>query len=175
MFQFKNFALRDADTKACSRAEKKVLNQDWREDDEIDSEWSEVTSINDKVVFENVTSSSESHSDSDSKKTPKKESKPDSEKTAVEKAIEDSEKRAKEKHNEETEEVVLFLVEDFEDIDDDLKAEIVVQRTRDHLNGHGADSDNKAVRTIIITHKNELNAIKPSLADECMKLLAEGK
>ncbi|MEA4956918.1 hypothetical protein SDC9_07463 [bioreactor metagenome] len=46
MIQFKKFAVRDAETKADNRAQKKILNQEWREEDEIKSEKEEVEMVN---------------------------------------------------------------------------------------------------------------------------------
>lgn len=156
MFQFKNFAIRDATTKARARAQKAVLNQDWREQFEIDSEMEEVTEVNNnkKVTYEPV-------------ETPK-----DKPKSFIEKALENEAEKAEEVKEEIT---VLFIAEDFEEVPENELASTVIKRTKDHLNATTGDSDNKAIRTIIMTHKDELNSIKLALADECMKLLNEGK
>jgi uncharacterized protein YqeY len=44
--RFKNFSLRDAVTKACRIASLKILNKEWRDQEEIESEAAEVNSIN---------------------------------------------------------------------------------------------------------------------------------
>ena len=44
--RFKNFSLRDAVTKACRIASLKILNKDWRNQEEIESETAEVKSVN---------------------------------------------------------------------------------------------------------------------------------
>ena len=44
--RFKNFSLRDAVTKACRIASLKILNKDWRNQEEIESETSEVRLVN---------------------------------------------------------------------------------------------------------------------------------
>ncbi|MDR1818795.1 MAG: hypothetical protein LBR15_00920 [Methanobrevibacter sp.] len=61
MARFKSFSVRDAETKAYTRAYKKLLNQDWREKDEIDYEDEEVQKVNknkpvrkEEVKFEEV-------------------------------------------------------------------------------------------------------------------------
>jgi len=83
------------------------------------------------------------------------------------------------KENKEHEtEGVLFRGEDFEGIEDDKLASEIITRTKDHLNGHGSESNTTAVRKIIKARKDELNNLresKPNLFEECWKLTAGGK
>lgn len=49
MTRTQNFAIRDAETKAMARAQRKVLNYDWRETDEIESEKNEIKQVEDSI------------------------------------------------------------------------------------------------------------------------------
>jgi hypothetical protein len=50
--RFRNFSVRDAESKASSRAQKKLLQQEWREEEEIQSEAAEVVIIAEEQVPE---------------------------------------------------------------------------------------------------------------------------
>ncbi|MDR2831160.1 MAG: hypothetical protein LBB45_09070 [Methanobrevibacter sp.] len=51
MVRFKTFAVRDATTKAMNIAQRKILNQDWREQEEVQMEESDIKKVNDDKKF----------------------------------------------------------------------------------------------------------------------------
>ncbi|MDR1018641.1 MAG: hypothetical protein LBM02_08080 [Lachnospiraceae bacterium] len=77
MTRFKTFAIRDADTKASKRAQMKILNQEWRDPEEIESEDDEVSKVNNNkaVKKESVINKNESKKVKKTVKKQKKETK----------------------------------------------------------------------------------------------------
>lgn len=69
MVNFKNFAIRDATSKSMRRAMLKILNYDWREDEEIDMEQEEVEQVQ-KMIKEQNTSKKKQSKPPETKKNP---------------------------------------------------------------------------------------------------------
>lgn len=105
----------------------------------------------------------------------KEEPKPESEKTATEKAIEDHDKRATEKQDKSKEPILeFFKASDYKTVDDDLIVENTIASAKKHLMDTTGEAKTTDIRKFIILHKDELQNIRPGLADDCVKTINEG-